>query len=162
MKNGKSKVMVLAFFILQLSAAAFALAPGREDSPSASMLQTEKRLKVGKQDDITLTSVTKLGGFTLYPGHYVLRHKTSDGRHAMHFVSFVPYGGKQGHGRTYYPAGYSLPSSPMGRSQAAELECKVEPLGARVTRTQVFFVDENGEKRITRIEIKGENVAHLF
>lgn len=149
MKSGKGKLVALAFLILQLSVAGLAL-------------QTENKLKLGKQDDITLMSVTKVGNLTLRPGHYILRHRTSDGKHAMHFVSFVPYGGETGHGRTYYPAGYGLPSNRMGKSDAGEPECRIEPLKTTVKRTQVFFVNENGGKRITRVEIKGENVAHLF
>ena len=143
MKSGQGKLAVLVVLILQFGVAAFAQ-------------QTEnKLLKVGKQDDITLTSVTKLGALTLEPGHYILRHRTIDGKHAVHFVSFVPYGGETGHGRTYYPAGY-------GAAEAGELECQVEPLKTTVRRTQVFFAEEDGTKRITRVEIKGENVAHVF
>jgi hypothetical protein len=50
----------------------------------------------------------------------------------------------------------------MGRFQVGEVECKLEPLNAKVKRTQVVFAEEHGAKRITRIEIRGENVAHLF
>ena len=149
MKNSKARVAVLAFLILQFSVAALAL-------------QTENKLKVGKEDDILLTSVTKVNNLTLWPGHYILRHRTSNAKHTMHFVSFVPYGGKQGHGSTYYPAAYSLPSSRVGKLEAGEPECKIQPLKTAVKRTQVFFVGENGGKRITSIEIKGENAAHVF
>ena len=149
MQDGKAKLVISAFLILLLGVVSFAQ-------------ETTDQVRVGKEDDITLSSVTKVGTLTLWPGYYILRHKTSHEKHAMHFVSFIPYGGIRGHGRTYYPAGYSLPSSRMGRFQVGEVECKLEPLNAKVKRTQVVFAEEHGAKRITRIEIRGENVAHLF
>ena len=139
MQIRKAMLGVLASIVLQLWVAGFA---------QASTSQT----KVGKTDDITLSSITKVGTLTLQPGHYILRHKASLGSHAMHFVSFTPYSGG-GKVRTYYGS---------YRSDVGAVECKVEPLNAKVKKTQAFFAEENGMKRISKIEIKGENVAHLF
>lgn len=80
MQIRKAMLGVLASIVLQLWVAGFA---------QASTSQT----KVGKTDDITLSSITKVGTLTLQPGHYILRHKASLGSHAMHFVSFTPYSG---------------------------------------------------------------------
>lgn len=145
MKNITAKLVALAFTVLQLWSGTIVLAQG-----------TPNQIKVGKRDDVTLTSVTKVGDLTLQPGHYILQHRVSHGEHAVHFVDFIPYGGEPGHGRTYYPSG------PTGISHTGEQACKLEPLKAKATQTQVYFADDNGVQRITRIEIKGENVAHVF
>ena len=139
MKNRKAILVVLAFLILQLWAVAFA---------QTSTNQT----KVGKTDDITLSSTTKVGNLTLQPGHYILQHKSSHGTHAMHFVSFTPYSGN-GKAHTYFGS---------NRTDVGNVKCKLDPLNAKIKKTQVFLAEENGVKRISRIEIKGENVAHLF
>jgi len=139
MQNGKGKMMLLALLILQLGVVGFA---------RASTNQT----KVGKTDDITLSSITKVGNLTLQPGHYILQHKGNLTTHAMHFVSFTPYSGG-GKAHTYYGS---------ARTRVGEVECKLEPLDAKIKKTQVFFAEETGVKRISRVEIKGENVAHLF
>lgn len=139
MKNGKGKLMLLALLILQFGVVGFA---------QASTNQT----KVGKADDVTLSSITKVGNLTLQPGHYILQHKGNLTAHAMHFVSFTPYSGS-GRARTYYGS---------YRTDVGAAECKMERLNAKIKKTQVFFAEENGVKRISKIEIKGENVAHLF
>jgi hypothetical protein len=143
MKNSKTKLAVLVFLILQLGAIGLART-------------TTNQIKTGKRDDITLSSVTKVGNLTLQPGQYILQHQMGRDAHAMHFVSFIPFGGAPGHGRTYYPSG------PTGISDEGEAPCKFEMLKAKAEETRVYFDEENGVKRITRIEIKGENVAHVF
>lgn len=145
MRNTTARFAGVTFLVLQLWGGAVVLAQ-----------ETAHQMKVGKRDDVTLTSVTKVGNLTLQPGHYILQHRVSHGEHAVHFVNFIPYGGEPGHGRTYYPSG------PIGISHTGEQECKLEPLMAKVEQTRVYLVDEDGAKRITRIEIKGENVAHVF
>ena len=113
-------------------------------------------LKVGKRDDITVTSITKVGGVTLQPGHYILQHRASGGTHAMYFISFIPYGGEPGRTHTYYPY------NPLADARAIHQECKMETLQSPVRHTRVYVTDDNGVKRITRLEIKGETVAHTF
>lgn len=139
MKNGKTNLAVSAFLILQLWVVGFAQA-------------STDHTTVGKTDDITLSWMTKVGNLTLHPGHYILEYKSSHGAHAIRFVSFTPYPWS-GRGRNYYGS---------KRTRLGEVECKLEPLNAKIRKTQVFFADENGVKRISRIEIRGENVAHLF
>lgn len=143
MQTGKGKMLILTFLILQVWAVGFAR-------------ETLNKIKTGIRDEITLSSVTKVGTLTLQPGQYILEHRMSHGKHAMHFVSFIPYGGLPGHGRTYYPSG------PMGISEVGKQACELEPLKAKVEQTRIFLAEENGVKWISRIEIKGENVAHLF
>ena len=143
MKNTLAKLVIVGLLIPQLGSGLTVLGGTGEQG-----------LKVGKEDDITLTSVTKVGSLTLQPGHYILQHRVKHGEHAVHFVKFIPYGGGEpGKGRPYYP---------FSATEVGEQQCKLEPLTTPATQTNVFFVDDDGTQRITRIEIKGENVAHLF
>lgn len=43
-----------------------------------------------------------------------------------------------------------------------EIVCKTEPLGKKVEETAVHSEERDGVRTITRIEIRGENVAHVF
>lgn len=106
----------------------------------------KQQIIVGKTGVFTLASATKVGDLTLQPGRYLLQHRQErSGGHAMHFVGFSPV----------YHGGIEA-------SQRFEQKCKVESLPARAARTRIFLVKANGGERITRIEIKGENVAHVF
>jgi hypothetical protein len=146
MKNTIARSVALSFLLLQLW-----------NGIVINGQTTQQPVKVGKRDDITITSVTKVGNITLQPGHYILQHRVSHGKHAVYFVKFIPYGGgRPVKGRPYYPTGSE------GTSQAGDQECKLEPLPTKAKHTHVFFVDDYGAQRITRIEIKGENVAHVF
>ncbi len=44
----------------------------------------------------------------------------------------------------------------------ARINCRIEPLAAKVSDTGVFVNDDSGTPRIVRIEIAGENVAHVI
>jgi hypothetical protein len=118
--------------VLSLLAAGTLMAQGRQS-----------QIIVGKTGVFTLPSVTKVGTLTLQPGRYLLQHRDERrGGHTMHFVGFSSRG--------------------IEPSQRFEQKCKVEPLPAKATRTRIFLAKANGEERITKIEIKGENVAHVF
>ncbi len=134
--NGKTmKLAGLLVLALSFLSARTSLARGNEN-----------HIIVGKTGVFTLASVTKVGSLTLQPGRYLLQHtEKRSGGHVMHFVRFSPV----------YHGG-------IEPSQRFKQECKVEPLPAKATRTRIFLTRANGEERITRIEIKGENVAHLF
>ena len=109
-------------------------------------LGAKQQIIVGKTGVFTLASATKVGSLTLQPGRYLLQHREErSAGHAMHFVGFSPL----------YHGG-------IEPSQRFEQKCKVVPLPAKATRTRIFLVKTNGGEQITRIEIKGENVAHVF
>jgi len=50
----------------------------------------------------------------------------------------------------------------VGPTTSKEIKCKMEPLNQKATQTTVSFSEEGGARRVTRIEIAGENVAHVF
>jgi hypothetical protein len=143
MKNTLLKLVALGLFILRLG-----------NGVAVGSQTAEQAIRVGKTDDITLKSVTRVGRLTLQPGHYILQHRASHGEHAVHFVKFIPYGGGEpGKGRPYYP---------FGATEVGVQQCRLQALPTKVKQTHVFLIDDDGTKQITRIEIKGENVAHVF
>jgi hypothetical protein len=107
-------------------------------------------IKVGKKGEIMFDQETKVGDVTLKPGHYQLQHRVEGSDHLVHFTEF-----KGMHGYTKW-------SGPSGIAHPGEVKCRLEPLPAKASQTQVTLNTANGERRITRIEIAGENVVHVF
>lgn len=97
----------------------------------------EHTLKVGKKGDVTFTKETMVGDLTLKPGAYIFQHRVEGDDH---FVSFTTPGGKN----------------------LGEVKCKVEPLSNKVEGTTLYSHTEGGMNRLTKVEVAGENVAHLF
>ena len=106
-------------------------------------------IKAGKKADIQLSQETKVGDVILKPGHYQIQHRVSG---SDHFVQFVQY---KGH-KTINASG------PADIVDAGEIKCSVEPLGKKANETAVTVNTAGGERRITRVEIRGDNVAHVF
>ena len=94
-------------------------------------------MKVGKKGDVTFTQETRVGDLTLKPGRYIFRHRVQG---EDHFVSFTTPGGEE----------------------VGEVKCRLEPLSKKVEATTLYQDPEGGVYRITKIEVGGENVAHLF
>ena len=113
----------------------------------------EQVIKVGKKGDVTFNDPTQVGDITLPPGHYVFRHRVSGDDH---FVKFV--GAKEMH---HY--GTSMTTTmQMGPTTSKEIKCTVEPLNQKVKQTAIYSDNSAGTRKVTRIEVAGENVAHVF
>lgn len=108
-------------------------------------------IKVGKKGDIMFDQETKIGDLTLKPGHYQIQHRVDGSDHVVHFTEF-----KGMHN------GFQNWSGPSGLAHPGEVKCNLETLQAKASQTRVTLDTANGERRITRIEIVGENVAHVF
>lgn len=105
-------------------------------------------LSIGKTGEFTLTAKTKIGGVALKPGKYLVRHRVEGTRHRIHFS---------------WLKGASNPAALVQVVEwPVEVACRVEPLEAKASSTALFLNYENGVPRITRIEIRGERVAHVF
>lgn len=107
-------------------------------------------VKVGKKGDIIFTQETMVGDLTLKPGHYQILHRAEGEDHLFHFVELKghnPYQGWQSY---------------RWESHAGEVKCRIEAMDAKASETKVMVDTEGGTRRVTRIEIRGENVAHLF
>lgn len=109
-------------------------------------------IKVGKKGQVVFDQPTQVGDVTLPAGHYVFQHRVSG---EDHFIKFV--GAKQ-----MQHAGTSMTGTmQMGPTTSQEIKCTVEPLNQKVQQTGVT-INTEGVRRVTRIEVAGENVAHVF
>lgn len=138
----KKTLSLVAFSFLLLWTATAVAAPK----------QKEHTLKVGKRGEITLTKPTKVDGIVLQPDAYVIQHRVSGSEHFVRFVEL-----KQVEAQP--PA--DLPYTYTEADKAGEVNCRIEPVET-VQETTAYVVTENGVPRITKVEIKGENVAHVF
>lgn len=146
----KNRWVVLAIAVLVsalILGAAYAIAQesphqhmqmGAQENPHQHM-QMGQQLKVGKTGEFTVSQATTIGDVTLPPGAYRFAHRTSGDDH------FVKITGMKGKMRDF-----------------GEIKCQVEPLTGKVSRTAIWTTDDGGTRRITRIEVAGENVAHVF
>jgi hypothetical protein len=108
-------------------------------------------IKVGKKGEMMFDEETRIGDLTLKPGHYQLQHRVEGADHVVHFIEL-----KGIHRNPYYQSGAT------GEAHPGEVKCRLEPMNAKASRTAVTVSKEGGVRRITRIEIEGENVAHVF
>lgn len=130
------------FFVAVIVAAVAALL--MLTSGFAMAQEKEQVIKVGKSGNITLSQDTMVGDAKLPAGDYQVKHRVEGSDHLIHFKQLYSHktGGVKAH--------------------PGEIKCKLEALNQKVTQTAVFLAKEDGTMRITRIEIGGENVAHLF
>jgi hypothetical protein len=122
-------------------------------SVTAANAADQQVVKVGKKGDIVFEQPTQVGDTTLPPGHYVFQHRVSGDQHIVKFV-----------GAKEMRHGGSSMTTPMhvGPTTTEEIKCRLEPMSAKAKLTAVTFNTEGGASRVTRIEIAGENVAHVF
>jgi hypothetical protein len=121
-------------------------------SAAAAPRQKTETLKTGKKGEITLKQPTKVGDITLQPDTYVVQHRVSGDQHFVRFVELKRLQGldtPSGEWTTYTEA-----------EKAGEIKCSVEPAGRTFESTSVT-ITEDGVPRITKVEIKGENVVHV-
>lgn len=105
---------------------------------SAMAGEHDHGIKTGKKGETTFKSPTKIGDFLLEPGRYKFQHRADGGSHFVHFTSL------------------------KSRKDSVDVECKLEPLNSKSKYTGVTVIDEGGIRRVTRLQVRGENVAHLF
>jgi len=115
--------------------------------------QKERALKVGKKGEITLTKQTTVGDTVLQPDTYVVQHRTSGGDH---FVRFVELKQAESQPSTELPYTYTE------ADKAGEFKCTTEAATGPIKETTVYTVIENGVERITKVEIKGEDIEHVL
>lgn len=110
-------------------------------------------IKVGKKGEVVFDQPTQVGDITVPPGHYVFQHRISGGDH---FIKFV--GAKE---MQHASTTMTTPMQ-MGPTTSKEIKCAVEPLSRKVSQTAVTIDTSSGTRKVTRIEVAGENVAHVF
>lgn len=117
-------------------------------SGAAAAAEHEHALKVGKTGEVTFSKETKVGDMTLKPGRYKFQHRVEGDDHFVHFTEWTKP----------YPAG----STGAPKAHPGEMKCRIEPLSKKVSQTMVYTVDEGASQRLTKVEVGGENVAHVF
>ena len=140
-----------------LFAAAVANAQGHDHGQMPGQMQDQMQaqehnqvLKLGKKGDFVFTEPTQVGDITLKPGHYSFQHRVADGEH---FVQFT---------RLQMPQGRHTDAQAIGAKDAGEVKCTVEPLKDKVKQTKLIINNAGGVRKVVRIEVAGENVAHIL
>lgn len=141
MKNGHllSSIAVAAAALFYIGAAAIAAEP-------------EHAMKVGKTGEVIFDKETKVGDLTLKSGRYHLQHRVEGSDHFVHFTEWTKPN----------PAYPSQPTSGQLKAHPGETKCKLEMLDKKASQTQVFLQAEGPTQRVVKVEVRGENVAHLF
>lgn len=101
-------------------------------------MQMGQQLKIGKGVEFDFSQPHKIGDVLLPKGSYRLVHRPTGPEHFIEFKQLDS-------GRVF-----------------ARINCRIEPLAAKVSDTGIFVNDDAGTPRIVRIEIAGENVAHVI
>ena len=113
-------------------------------------------------DEVTFTKETRIGDVTLKLGRYYIDHRVEGTlrprrveAHYIHFTEITPEVNQR-----RQAARNALKGSAV--AHPGDIECALEALTKPASKTTVVTTEENGVPRITRIEIAGENVAHIF
>ena len=123
--------------------------------------QTTKQ-SVGQKGDVTFTKETRIADITLKPGRYFIEHRVEETlqprrvmTHYVHFTEVTPAEHLKRQAARDAVGEYAV-------AHPGEIECEVQALPKKASKTTIFTTTENGIPRITRIEIAGENMAHVF
>lgn len=135
MKHAKVLFRLLA--IPAFVGAAFA-APGDNIAPG----------KVVSKAEIWLPVKTRISGFSLPAGQYLMQHRLDGPDHMMSFIQLR--------------AGTSRLGAERRKFIPAMVKCGLEPLQIRASQTAFYSVAEGEANRAIKLEIRGEAVAHVF
>lgn len=110
----------------------------------------QKMITVGKKGEIVFTEPTQIGDVTLKPGHYRFQHRVEGNDHLVSFTELLMSQGNHATGMQ------------LGGKDSGEIKCRVEALDRKAAKTAIYSDSSSGIKKVTRIEVRGENVAHVF
>ena len=112
---------------------------------------SHSKLEVGKKGEIELKQPTKIGNATLEPATYVVQHRVISDRHYVRFQKM----------ELNEMGGLNLEPT-FEPTDAGVYACKIEPAPSKFKTTTVLLDHDAQGARITGVEIKGENVVHIF
>lgn len=106
-------------------------------------------VKIGKGATIDIISTTQIGDLVLKPGTYSVKYKSDGDQHSMAIAlirddATPPWSSAS----TYKPVG--------------EVKCHTEAVAQKNPQTLLYSDNSSGATRITKLEVRGETVAHLF
>ena len=136
---------------LLLSTSAFAAALLLYTGAAAIAAEHEHAMKVGKTGEVTFDKETKVGDITLRPGRYKFQHRVEGSDHFVRFTEWT---------KPFYGATTLFRDTEI--AQPGEVKCGIEQLSKKVLQTTIYTIDEGNGARITKVEVEGENVAHIF
>ena len=117
-------------------------------SYSLPAVAAEQTMEMGKKGEVSLSSETKIGDLTLPAGRYRVGHRVDGSNHFIHFENLT--------------SGNPRFRTLTVKGHPGEVPCTVESVGRKISQTALYTTQENGVARISKVEIAGENVAHLF
>lgn len=111
--------------------------------------------RTGKIGHVTISVPVKVGNAILPVGDYEVKHVSAQKEHFVEFIRVVEIPN---------PA-WAMRRPPQGtpryeRQKIAEANCTLEPMAKKAGKTTVVI--SSNEARLTRLQIKGEDVAHVF
>lgn len=118
---------------------------------STAWASEKQKTIVGKKGDMMLSEPTRFGEVVLPAGHYQIEHRMAGTDHFIHLTGLKMFREDHSHGQVV-KAEHLYP----------EVLCSTEPLKQKAPATAVYTDVRDGERRITRIEVRGETVAHVF
>ena len=126
--------------------------PAHRAPQASAATPQEQALEVGKKGDVEFRTETIVGDLRLTPGRYQVQHRVDGADHFVHFTELTkadphPHWGSGGGATKAHPG---------------EVKCRLEPLEKKVSTTTVHTTQEGDARRVTRLLVRGENVAHLF
>ena len=110
----------------------------------------EHTMKVGKTGEVTFLKETKVGDLTLKPGRYMFQHRVEGSDHFVHFTEWT------------MPIRSVNSTQDVPIAHRGEVKCAIEPLSKKASQTKIYTTDEGNGARITRVEVEGEDVAHVL
>jgi hypothetical protein len=116
----------------------YAVAQENMDHQHMQHHQVSQQIKVGKTGEMSFAQETKIGDLLLPAGEYRFVHRVQGEDHFVHFTQV------------------------KNNRDFGEVKCQLEPLVQKADHTAVYVNTEGGARRIMRIEVAGENVAHVF
>lgn len=126
--------------VLLLAGGTLAVAAGH-DSHNA--------IRVGKGATIQVSEPTQIGDLVLKPGTYSVKYKTVGDQHSMEVAMIADAAAS--------PYSYATSYKRLG-----EVKCQIEPVARKNQRTLVYADNTGGVRHVTKLEVGGETVAHLF
>lgn len=127
--------------------------PANRPGEASAHAARDQELKVGKSDDVSFSEDVRVGETLLKPGTYRVQHRVAGGEHFVHFEALAtttPSAHKTA-------TGTAIPAGGVG-----DVKCRLEPLAARAQATSLHLSNEDGSQRLTKLLVRGENVAHVF
>lgn len=106
-------------------------------------------MKLGKGATISVSDTTSMGGLVLKPGIYSVRYEWDGNQHYMELTRTSAMEPGE-------------PYSQYSAQRVGKVKCELEPAGDRIKDTAVVIDNSNGERRVSKLEVRGENVVHVF